>query len=142
MPASEVATEDATVDDLDSREVSGAIAEPLIAVESVVVSDTNALVVLVVFVSDTNSFVVLVVVVSDTNSFVVLVVVESDAKVFVVPTSLAESVALPILLLLVLEETAAADTGAKLTVVVKKSAEVNFAIVVLATTAKNSPETL
>ena len=129
MPASEVATEDATVDDLDSREVSGAIAEPLIAVESVVVSDTNALVVLVV-------------VVSDTNAFVVLVVVGSDAKVFVVPTSLAESVELPVLLLLVIEETAAADTGAKLTVVVKKSAEVNFAIVVLATTAKNSPETL
>jgi hypothetical protein len=150
-----VATEDATVDDLDSREVSGAIAEPLIAVESVVVSDTNALVVLVVVVSGTNSFVALVVVVSDANAFVVLVVVESDANAFVVLTvvesdtnafvvltSLAETVELPVLLLLALGETAAAETGARLTVVVTKSADVNFAIVVFATTAKNSPETL
>ena len=142
MPASEVANEVATVDDLDPREVSDAVAETLIVVESVGVSDTNSFVVLVAVVSGTNSFVELVVVVSDTNALVELVVVVSDAKVFVVPTSLAESVELPVLLLLVLEETAVADTGAKLTVVVTKSAEVNFAIVVLATTAKNSPETL
>ena len=142
VPASAAANGLAAVDNLASREESSAGAEALIVVELVVEPGVALVVALAVVESDTNAFVVLMVVESDTNAFVVLRVVVSDTNPFVVLTSLAESAELPVLLLLVIEETAAADTGAKLTVVVKKSAEVNFAIVVLATTAKNSPETL
>jgi len=175
VPASAAANGLAAVDNLASREESSAGAEALIVVELVagpdVEPDAALAVALTVVVSDTNAFVVLTSltesvalpvllllvaealivvepgavltdVVSDTNAFVVLTVVESDTNAFVVLTSLAETVELPVLLLLALGEAAAAETGARLTVVVTKSADVNFAIVVFATTAKNSPETL
>ena len=137
-PASAATNGVITVGNLASREVSSSGAEAFTVVELVVESD----VALTVVESDTNDFVVLTVVESDTNDFVVLMVAESDTNAFVLLTSVAESAELPVLLLLVLEEAAAAETGARLTVVVTKSADVNFAIVVFDTTAKNSPETL
>ena len=124
-PASAATNGVITVGNLASREVSSSGAEAFTVVELVVESD-----------------VALTVVESDTNDFVVLMVAESDTNAFVLLTSVAESAELPVLLLLVLEEAAAAETGARLTVVVTKSADVNFAIVVFDTTAKNSPETL
>ena len=86
--------------------------------------------------------VTLPVVESDTNALVVLRVVESDSKAFKVLTSLAKNAELPVLLLLVLDDTDVAETGARFTVFVTKSADVNLVIVVLTTTAKNSPDTL
>ena len=112
VPESAAANGVIAVGNLASREGSSSGAEAFTVVELVATSD-----------------VALTVVVSDTNAFVLL-------------TSVAESAELPVLLLLALDETVAAETGARLTVVVTKSADVNFAIVVFDTTAKNSPETL
>ena len=76
------------------------------------------------------------------GSVVASVAVASEVKALIPLLSVDESAKPLVLLLLVLKDNEAAETGAVLTVFVTKSAEVKFAIVMFDTTAKNSPETV